>query len=141
MDRYFKEIYRGAELIVPRPRKWRKVCCLPKRNLFGPINSPNLDSEITIMTVEEYETIRLIDLEGLMQEECADRMNVARTTVQRIYYDARKKLAEALVDGNVLKIEGGDYKLCDESKTVYGCDRCRRRRSRQNDTCDENRGE
>ena len=123
---------------MPRPRKWRKVCCLPESNLFGPLNSPNLESEITIMTVEEYETIRLIDLEGLMQEECADRMNVARTTVQRIYNDARKKLAEALVKGNVLKIEGGDYKLCDESKQVYGCGRCRRHRSGKNNTFDEN---
>ena len=93
------------------------------------------------MTVEEYETIRLIDLEGLMQEECADRMNVARTTVQRIYNDARKKLAEALVNGNVLKIEGGDYKLCDESKHVYGCGRCRRHRFGENNPFDENQGE
>ncbi len=126
---------------MPRPRKWRKVCCLPESNLFGPLNSPNLESEITIMTVEEYETIRLIDLEGLMQEECADRMNVARTTVQRIYNDARKKLAEALVNGNVLKIEGGDYKLCEESKKLYGCGRCRRHRSAQNKTIEVNHGE
>ena len=66
------------------------------------------------MTVEEYETIRLIDLEGLTQEECAESMNVAQTTVQRIYNDARRKLAHSLVNGAVLKIEGGNYKLCDE---------------------------
>lgn len=126
---------------MPRPRKWRKVCCLPESNLFGPLNSPNLGIEITIMTVEEYETIRLIDLEGLMQEECADRMNVARTTVQRIYNDARKKLAEALVKGNVLKIEGGDYKLCDQSDQVYGCGRCRKHRFGKNNTFNEKQEE
>ncbi|MBA1336984.1 MAG: hypothetical protein HPY66_3420 [Firmicutes bacterium] len=93
------------------------------------------------MTVEEYETIRLIDLEGLTQEECADRMDVARTTVQRIYNDARKKLAEALVNGNVLKIEGGNYKLCDEREQVYGCGRRRRHRFGHNNTLDEDRGE
>ncbi len=113
---------------MPRPRKWRKVCCLPESNLFGPMNAPNLDNKIIIMSVEEYETIRLIDLEGLMQEECADSMNVARTTVQRIYNDARKKIAEALVNGYVLKIEGGNYKLCEDSEQVYGCGKCRRHR-------------
>lgn len=80
------------------------------------------------MTVEEYESVRLIDLEGLKQEECATRMNVARTTVQRIYNEARKKIAEALVSGTILKIEGGDYKLYDEGERGRGCGRCRRRR-------------
>lgn len=126
---------------MSRPRKWRKVCCLPESNLFGPLNMPNLDSEILMMTVEEYETIRLIDLEEMTQEECAERMNVARTTVQRIYNDARKKLAESLVNGNILKIEGGDYKLCDESEPVYGCGRCRRHRQGQNDSENESKGE
>jgi predicted DNA-binding protein (UPF0251 family) len=112
---------------MARPTKWRKVCCLPESTLFGPINNTNIDNEI-IMAVEEYETIRLIDFEGLTQEECSDRMKVARTTVQRIYSDARKKLAAALVNGSVLRIEGGDYKLYDESEKVYGCGRCRRRR-------------
>lgn len=124
---------------MPRPRKWRNVCCLPVSNLFGPLNDMRdlISDKLIIMTVEEYETIRLIDLEGLMQDECADRMKVARTTVQRIYYDARKKLAEALVNGNTLKIEGGDYKLCNNSKQLYGCGRCRRHRCEQNDTIDE----
>lgn len=64
------------------------------------------------MTVEEYETIRLIDLEGKTQQECSDRMEVARTTVQGIYDVARKKLADALVNGKHLHIGGGDYELC-----------------------------
>ncbi len=98
---------------MPRPRKWRKVCCLPKNNRFGPLNALINQESLITMTVDEYETIRLIDLEGFIQEECADQMNIARTTVQRIYNDARKKLAESLVNGKVLRIEGGDYKLCE----------------------------
>jgi predicted DNA-binding protein (UPF0251 family) len=113
---------------MPRPRKWRHVCCLPGSDLFGPIENLNAEKEIIMMTVEEYETIRLIDYEGLMQEGCGEQMNVARTTVQRIYNDARKKLARSLVDGNMLKIEGGDYKLCDEKDPIYGCGRCHRHR-------------
>lgn len=115
---------------MPRPRKWRRVCGLPESSLFGPLNAGNVDNNVTTMTVEEYETIRLIDLEGLTQEECAESMDVARTTVQRIYNDARRKLAHCLVNATVLKIEGGDYKLCDE--TIYfGCrGRCHRHRGK-----------
>ena len=126
---------------MPRPRKWRKVCCLPESNLFGSLNASNLDSEIIIMTVEEYETIRLIDLEGFTQEECAEQMNIARTTVQRIYNDARKKLSESLVNGKVLRIEGGDYKLCDGLEKSCGCGGCRRHRCGRSFMEADNRGE
>ena len=113
---------------MPRPRKWRKVCCLPESNLFGTLNSSNVKTEIIRMTVEEYETIRLIDLIGYTQEECADQMNIARTTVQRIYFDARRKLSDSLVNGKILNIEGGDYKLCDGLEKSCDCGGCRRHR-------------
>ncbi|SHJ28839.1 DUF134 domain-containing protein [Parasporobacterium paucivorans] len=113
---------------MPRPRKWRKVCCLPESNLYGPLNGSDIENEIIMMTVEEYEAIRLIDREGLTQEECAEKMQVARTTVQNIYKDARSKVAESLVNGNLLKIEGGDYKLYNESERKHCCGGCRRNR-------------
>lgn len=112
---------------------------MPESTMFGPLNAPDSDLEIIIMTVEEYETIRLIDLEGLMQEECAEQMNVARTTVQKIYNDARKKLSDALVNGSIIKIEGGDYKLCEKSDQPYVCTGCRRQILRQkNDNSTDN---
>ena len=98
---------------MPRPKKWRKVCCLPESNQFGPLDPKSTQDFCVYMTVEEYESIRLIDLEGLTQEACADQMNIARTTVQRIYTDARRKIAESLVGGKILRIEGGDYQLCE----------------------------
>lgn len=98
---------------MPRPIKRRKVCCLPENNRFGSLDLPVDTKNYVNMTVDEYETIRLIDLGGFTQEECAKQMNVARSTVQGIYIDARKKLAESLVNGKVLIIEGGEYRLCD----------------------------
>lgn len=115
---------------MPRPRKWRKVCCLPENNRFGPLNVL-IDQELFVtMTVDEYETIRLIDLEEFTQEACANQMNIARTTVQRMYNDARKKLAESLVHGKVLRIEGGDYKLCDGLEYSCGHNGCHRHRQK-----------
>lgn len=96
---------------MPRPKKCRRVCEFPQTLAFSPENPP-ASGDAVILTVEEYETIRLIDKEGLSQEQCGDLMQVARTTVQQIYASARKKLADVLVDGLPLRIAGGDYELC-----------------------------
>ncbi len=113
---------------MARPRKWRKVCCMPGSNRFGPLNAPLNHEHFVVMSVEEYETIRLIDMEGFTQEQCAERMNIARTTVQRIYNDARRKLADSLVNGKVLRIEGGDYQICEGLEETCDCGGCQRHR-------------
>ncbi|MBM4235480.1 MAG: DUF134 domain-containing protein [Firmicutes bacterium] len=113
---------------MPRPLKWRKVCCLPESNHFGPLDRRTSEDNAVTMTVDEYETIRLIDLEGFNQEECAAQMNVARTTVQGIYINARKKLAESLINGKVLFIEGGEYRLCEGTGSNCYSGGCRRHR-------------
>ncbi len=108
---------------MARPRKWRRICRMPSCSRFGPIGSEAEDT--VIMSVDEYETIRLIDLEGMTQEECAGQMNISRTTVQGIYNDARGKLADSLVNGKVLFIGGGDFELCEGGRGLDGC--CHRR--------------
>lgn len=110
---------------MARPMKRRRVCGLPENNAFGPLDGQRGGQQPIHMTVDEYETIRLIDLEGLNQEACAEQMHVARTTVQGIYISARKKLAQALVEGVVLLIEGGEYHLCegDGPRCGRGCRR------------------
>jgi predicted DNA-binding protein (UPF0251 family) len=80
------------------------------------------------MTIDEYETIRLIDLEGFTQEECSKQMNIARTTVQGIYNEARKKLADSVVNGKALMIKGGEYKICDGLGSMCAKGACRRHR-------------
>lgn len=95
---------------MSRPRKCRRVCHFPEINEFSPIGE--VSGEPVILTIDEFETIRLIDKESLSQEECGVQLCVGRTTVQKIYENARKKLADALVLGLPIKIEGGDYCLC-----------------------------
>ena len=97
---------------MPRPRKFRRVCHYPDNLSFVPAGEPTGKKPV-VLTVEEYEAIRLIDNDGCSQEQCSAFMGVARTTVQQIYADARRKLAAMLVEGLPLQIEGGDFRLCD----------------------------
>lgn len=112
---------------MPRPKKCRKVCCLPKADAFIP-QSPSVPSETVVLSVDEYEAIRLIDREGFSQEECGAYMQVARTTVQQIYNSAREKLAKALVEGLPFRIRGGDYRLCDGAEKQCLCGGCEKHR-------------
>lgn len=104
---------------MPRPCKRRRVCGEPLCDHFVPAGRP--DRPIVTLTVDEFEAIRLIDHEGLDQQACAQRMGVARTTVQAIYGAARAKLAAFLVDGLALRIAGGDYVLCGGEALCRGC--------------------
>ncbi|MGM9547231.1 MAG: DUF134 domain-containing protein [Oscillospiraceae bacterium] len=108
---------------MPRPKKCRRICDFPQTLSFAPSEMAE-SKDAVILTLEEYETIRLIDKEGLSQEQCGDFMQVARTTVQQIYSSSRKKLADVIVDGLPLRIEGGDYQLCNGGNMACGCRNC-----------------
>ena len=109
---------------MPRPVKHRRVCRMPRNTEFRPVSNP--DAVAVILTVDEYEAVRLIDREGYSQEDCALQMEVGRSTVQRIYNSARKKLADALTGGMAIRIEGGDFRLCDSSPAQCRCKNCHR---------------
>lgn len=98
---------------MPRPKKYRRVCGKPRSNGLVPLCGCASQLEGVVMAIDEYEVIRLLDLEGLTQEEAAAQMNVARTTVTGIYTSARRKLADCLVNGKFLSVSGGDYEECD----------------------------
>lgn len=103
---------------MPRPSKPKKVCRMPICNTYFSAAQTNCLHEI-ILTVEEYETIRLIDYMGMTQEECAGQMEVGRATVQTLYTEARKKIARYLVEASRLRIEGGNYDICSDPP-VFG---------------------
>ncbi len=95
---------------MPRPWKQRRICAMPVCCRFAPETGGQ--GEPVVLTLDEFEAIRLIDREGLTQEACAAQMNVARATVQAIYSAARTKIACSLVEGRALQITGGSVALC-----------------------------
>lgn len=105
---------------MARPRKGRRVCCLPRQHRFGALDPAQRSPAQVVMTVEEYETIRLIDGEGMTQEACARTMAVGRTTVQGMYDSARRKMAKLLVEGSDLLIEGGAFQVTGQCRGACG---------------------
>lgn len=107
---------------MARPEKCRCICSVPKTLEFFPSGKEN---GIIKLGFDEYETLRLLDYEKKTQEQCAKRMNISRTTVTRIYEQAREKIASALVNGNKIVIGGGDVKFCpalkEECKNEIHC--------------------
>ena len=96
---------------MPRPLKCRRVAFLPNVTYFKPAGILLRALEEVQLSVEEAEAIRLKDLEGLEQEEGAERMNISRPTFQRILTSARQKMADALLHGKAIRIEGGSFEM------------------------------
>ena len=94
-----------------RPHRCRRVTLEPNVTYFKPRGIPLVDLEEVILQVDEFEAVRLKDLEGLEQESAAKKMDISRPTFQRLVVSARKKIANALVHGKAIKIEGGNYKF------------------------------
>lgn len=109
---------------MPRPKKCRRICALPRCSRFGPLDGA-AEGRV-VLALEELEAIRLLDLLGCTQEGCAEQMGVARSTVQQVYDTARRKLALALVEGKELVIAGGCYELCPHAAGCAGRNCARR---------------
>lgn len=94
---------------MARPTKWRKIENIPAVAFFVPSEKEIAEVPKNVLKLEELEAIRLKDLEGLEQGECADKMEVSRPTFQRILLSAREKIADSLVNGKTVHIEGGNF--------------------------------
>jgi uncharacterized protein len=108
---------------MARPRNCRRVGSIPESTYFKPRGIPLTMLEEVVLTMDECEAIRLADLEGLYQEQAAERMEVSRQTFGRIIESAHKKVAEALVKGKALKIEGGEFEMASMRK--FMCSNCK----------------
>ena len=108
---------------MPRTSKCRRVCALPPNAVFTPEHTP---CAYVVLTVEQVESLRLCDLEGFDQDKAAEQMQVSRGTLQRILYGARRQIADALVHGKGIRIEGGHYQLHRPGCACpSGCRHCR----------------
>lgn len=94
---------------MARPTKWRKIENVPIVPYFIPSDKDVDEIPENILKLEELEAVRLKDLEGLEQSECAEKMEVSRPTFQRILLSAREKIADSLVNGKTIHIEGGNF--------------------------------
>lgn len=108
---------------MARPVKPKLVRESPKVDYFKPRGIPMNELEETVVTIEEMEALRLVDLERLYQEDAAREMGVSRQTLQRLLTEARSKVVRALMEGRALRIEGGNY-IMREGSGRYRCGRC-----------------
>lgn len=96
---------------MSRPLKCRRVLNMPDITYFKPAGIPLKILEENRLSIEELEAVRLRDIESLEQEQCAEKMNISRPTFQRVLAAARRKIADSLLNGKALRIEGGNYEL------------------------------
>lgn len=100
---------------MARPQRKRKICGKPEFCEFSPdaLNASSAGEPEVVLTLDEFEVIRLVDFEEQTHEQCAKQMEISRPTVTEIYKSARRKIADSLVNGRHLVISGGNYRLCD----------------------------
>ena len=106
---------------MPRPKQNRKISNPPLMQGFKPFGIPRRMLNSVTLLYDEYEAVRLLDYEGMNQDQAAVQMNVSRPTLTRIYEKARKTIAQALVEGNMIVIEGGNVQF---DRAWYRCRRC-----------------
>jgi predicted DNA-binding protein (UPF0251 family) len=107
---------------MARPKCARFVNDFPLTTFFKPRGIPLMELEKVTLAFDEYEALRLADLDGLYQEDAAIRMKISRATFGRILVSAHRKVAEALINGKAIKIEGGVVKMA--QKRMFQCSDC-----------------
>ena len=101
---------------MPRPRMCRRVGLRPGVTYFKPAGVRMSSLTESVVTVEEFEAVRLKDLLGLEQEEAAERMGISQPTFHRLLAVARRKMADAIVNGKAIRICGGNFEICDQRR-------------------------
>jgi len=106
-----------------RPHKNRMVAYNPDISYFKPRGIPLIDLQEVQITIDEYEALRLSDLMDMSYKDAANKMKVSRATFGRIVQRARKTVADALINGKAINIQGGSYRIIDKKRIVI-CNNC-----------------
>ena len=96
---------------MPRPRRTRRIFFQPDVTYFKPIGIPMINLKEIVLNFDELETIRLIDFEGMEQNKAGKKMKISQSTLSRLLRTGRKKLADAIINGQAIKIQGGNFKM------------------------------
>ena len=107
---------------MPRPKQCRRVCLSPDCTYFKPAGVPASTLEEVVVAVDELEAMRLADVDGLYYEQAAEQVGVSRRTFGRIIDSAHKKVAQALIQGMALRIEGGVIEMSEQR--TFRCGDC-----------------
>ncbi|KAB1069456.1 DUF134 domain-containing protein [Tamlana haliotis] len=121
---------------MPRPKKKRRVNYPPKMLGFRPFGMRLCDTEPVVMQYEEYEAVKLVVYDDLSQDKAAEKMEVSRPTLTRIYNSALKKIGQAFVEGRTVLIKGGHFSF---DEAWYKCNTCFKLMASIDDTvkCDD----
>ena len=103
---------------MPRPCCLRHIGFKPRAGLFKPAGVPACALEQVTLTLDEVEALRLADLNGLYQEQAAEQMKISRPTFSRVVEEARRKVADALIHGKALRLEGGAVRMTGDPETL-----------------------
>jgi predicted DNA-binding protein (UPF0251 family) len=101
---------------MPRPRRIRRIEFQPDVTYFKPAGVPMANLKESLLSFEEFEVIRLIDSEEIDQNKAAEKMKISQPTLSRLLKEARKKLSDAIVNGQAIKIQGGNFKMVQQSR-------------------------
>lgn len=96
---------------MPRPCKSRRINGINEVHYFKPKGIPMMELDEVQLTIDELEAVRLADMEELYQADAAEKMNISRQTFGNIIKSAHKKIAEALVLGKAIRVDGGCIEL------------------------------
>ena len=103
-----------------RPKRIRRIFFKPEVTYFKPAGVPLVNLNESSISYDELEVLRLIDLEGVDQKKAGVNMKISQPTLSRLLKDARKKVAGALIQGNAIRIQGGNFKMAEDNQGGFG---------------------